>query len=111
MTRQDLGAEPSGPYDVTTVSWVYKTYPAYSATVSVSSNYVIELPTDPVDHTMYILEVDAQAEAEVSLPEGVLLTTGNAPVTTIFGGKTGFFGFRYSSTAGSWFLLSTTSQV
>jgi len=111
LTRQDLGALPSGPKDVTTVEWVYQTYPSYSLTVTPSSNYVVALPDDPVDHTMFLLEVDAQAELEVSLPEGVLLTTGNGPVTTIFDGKTGFFGFRYSATADSWFLLSATSQV
>lgn len=111
MTRQDLGAPPSGPHDVTTVSWVYETFPSYSQTVTTGIDYVVDLPGDPVDHTMFVLEVNATAEVAVSLPEGVLLTTGTGPVTVILGGKTGFLGFRYSATAGSWFFLSVTSQV
>lgn len=111
MTRQDLGTYPSTPYEVTTVQWVTQSYPSFSASVSTSSDLTISLPADPVDHTMLIAEVNATAEIVVSIPEGVLLTTGTAPSTVLFSGKAGFFGFRYSATASAWLLLSVTSQV
>ena len=111
MTRQDLGAPPSGPYDVTTVSWVMETFPSYSATVSATQDLMIQLPQEPLDHTMYLVEIDAQETLTVTIPQHVLFTAGTAPSTLLYAGKTGFFGFRYSSTAGKWFLLSASSQL
>jgi hypothetical protein len=111
VTRQDLGAAPSGPYDVTTVSWVTDTYPSTGLSVSTGENYTAVLPSHPIDHSMFLLEVVATANIVVSVPDTVLLTEGVAPYQTVFTGKSAFFGFRYSATQDSWFLLSNTLQV
>lgn len=88
-----------------------ETFPSYSATVSASHDLIIPLPTSPVDHMMYLVEIDATSDLTVTIPTDVLLTVGTAPSTHLYAGKTGFFGFRYSSTAGKWFLLSASSQL
>lgn len=111
MTRQDLGAPPSGPNDVTTVSWVFNTFPSYSSTVTASENLTLSLPPHPIDHTMYLVEVYPTATLTVTIPHGVALTAGVAPTTLLYSGKLGFFGFRYSATAGTWVLLSATTQL
>lgn len=111
MTRQDFGAPPSRPKDVTTVDWVMETFPSYSATITATSSLTIQLPPSPTDHTMYLVEINAQADLTVSIPSHVLFTAGTSPSTLLYSGKTGFFGFRYSATAGSWFLLSASSQL
>lgn len=76
-----------------------------------SGDFTIELPLNPVDHTMFIAEVEATAEIVVSVPDGVLLCTAVQPNAPLHPGKTGFFGFRYSANAGAWFLLSQTAQI
>lgn len=111
MARQDLGSAPSRPTDLTTVLWVTETYPSTSATISSTNSFTITLPSEPIDHSMYLVEVHAQAEIVVSVPNTVLLTTGTQPTVPLFAGKVGFFGFRFSSIAGSWYLLSATAQV
>lgn len=88
-----------------------ETFPSYSATVSSSDNLTVALPGSPVDHTMYLVEVNAQATLTVTIPSEVNLTQGVAPTTLLYSGKTGFFGFRYSATAGKWFLLSATTGL
>jgi hypothetical protein len=60
---------------------------------------------------MYLLEVAATATIVVTVPGSVTLTVGVARTMTVYTGKTAFFGFRYSTTAGAWFLLSATVQV
>lgn len=112
MTREDYGTTPSTPYEVVTLSALYANLPSYSQTVVTSENYTIVLPSSPVDHTMYLLEVDATAAITVTIPDTVLATIG-VPVgsTAVFSGKTAFFGFRYSASRDSWFLLSSTSQL
>ena len=111
MARQNLGARPSRPNDYVDVEWVQTEYPSLASYVSSGVDFVVQLPLEPVDHTMYIVEVEARADITVSLPAGVVLTTGTQPVMALFAGKTGFLGLRYSASAGAWFLLSTTAQV
>jgi hypothetical protein len=60
---------------------------------------------------MVVAEVHATADIVVSVPDGVLLCAAVQPNAYLHSGKTGFFGFRYSATAGAWFLLSSTTQV
>jgi hypothetical protein len=112
LAKQNLGPPPSRPQDYVDVAWVTSTYPSYSATISVDADYEIALPGAPVDHTMFLLEVNSpNLVVVVSVPAETRLTAGTATTTTLFPGKTGFFGFRYSATAGAWFLLSATSQI
>ena len=111
MARQSLGAPPSRPTELVDINWVYATFPSYSSTLTLGTNYTVVLPPSPIDHTMFLLEVKATATIIVSVPNGTLLTSGTAPNLTIFSGKIGFLGFRYSATAGAWFLLSATAQV
>lgn len=111
LARQNLGAPPSRPNDYTDVAWVMTTYPSYSATVTTGEDLTITLPASPVDHTMFIAEVHATAQIVVSASEGTLMTTGTLPAITLYEGGVAFLGFRYSATAGTWFLLSTTAQV
>jgi hypothetical protein len=111
LARQNLGAPPSRSTDYVDLSWVYSNLPSYSAVTSQAVDYTVVLPPTPVDHTMYLLEVAAQADLTVSVPNNVVLTTGTAATVPLFTGKTGFFGFRYSQTANAWFLLSATAQV
>lgn len=111
MARQNLGARPSRPNDYVDVEWVQTEYPSLASYVSTGVDVVVQLPSDPVDHTMLIVEVDARADISVSLPDGVLLTTGTLPVMVVYANKTAFLGFRYSANAGAWFLLSATAQV
>lgn len=111
MARQNLGTAPSRPNDYVDVTWVQQNYPSLRSYTSSGVNLAIELPEDPVDGTMFISEINARADIIVSLPDGVLLTTGTIPTFPLFFGKTGFFGFRYSAHADAWFLLSTTAQI
>jgi hypothetical protein len=111
LARQNLGARPTRPNDYVDVEWVVSTYPSFSASATAGHDVVISLPLNPVDHTMFIAEVRATAQIVVSVPNGVLMTTGTLPAVTLYAGKVGFFGFRYSATAGAWLLLSTTAQV
>jgi hypothetical protein len=113
MTREDYGTPPSTPYEVVTLSALYANLPSYSQTITTGTSFTIStLPASPVDHTMYLLEVNATATIQVTIPGTVIATIG-VPVgsTTVFSGKTGFFGFRYSATKPGWFLLSSTSQL
>jgi hypothetical protein len=70
------------------------------------------MPSDPVNHQMQLFEVYANGtDVVVTIPSNVLLTLSTAPAVTIPSGKTGFFGFRYSTNAGAWFLLSAGVQA
>jgi len=60
---------------------------------------------------MYLLEVHATANINIGIPNTVLLTVGTSTSLALLSGKNAFFGFRYSSTAQSWYLLSMTTQV
>jgi hypothetical protein len=91
------------------VEWVRATYPSYSTTLTRGTNFTITLPADPVNHQMQLVEVLATAPIQVTSPG--LLTYGAARVTLIPSGKTAFFGFRYSTQATNWFLLSTAVQA
>jgi hypothetical protein len=93
------------------IEWVEEFFPSLSSYTTSSINLTIALPSIPVDHMMFIAEVEARAPIVVSIPSGVLLTTGTQPATPLATGKTGFWGFRYSANAGAWFLLSSTAQV
>jgi len=112
LAKQNLGPPPSRPQDYVDIAWVTSVYPSYSAVVTVDEDFTITLPDEPVDHTMFLLEVYAPGMVvTVSVPAETRLTVGTAAATTLYPGKTGFFGFRYSATAGAWFLLSATSQI
>jgi hypothetical protein len=111
MATQNLGPRPSRPTDQVDVEWVLSTYPSLSTYVSASADFAISFPDDPEPNTMLLVEVFAESEVAVSLPEGTLLTVGTQSVTVLLPTKTGWFGFRYSANAGAWFLLSATAQV
>lgn len=86
-------------------------YPSFSAVVTSDIDVVLTLPSDPVDHTMLLVEVIATGDIDVFCPEGTALTIGPQFQTSLPSGKTGFFGFRYSAASEVWFLLSSTAQV
>jgi hypothetical protein len=112
MTREDYGTTPTTPYEVVTLSALYANHPSYSQTIVADASFTINtLPSSPIDHTMYLLEVHATATITVTAPGGILLTVGIPSSLVVFSGTSAFFGFRYSATAGSWFLLSTTNQA
>lgn len=108
---QNLGPAPSRPHDVVDIAWVTVTYPSFSAYVTTATDLVIEFPDSPVDHTMLLVEVFAQVQVTVSVPDDTVLTVGTQPHMVVAATKTGFLGFRYSAHAGAWFLLSATTQV
>ena len=111
MTRKDLGPTPVGLNDQLTVGWARTEYPSYSNYVAASSDHHIVLPENPVEHQMEIYEVKAVGTTILAfVPANALLTLGSNRGVTIQAGKTAFFGFRYSSHAQAWFLLSTTFQ-
>jgi hypothetical protein len=71
----------------------------------------ITLPPNPVEHQMELFEVKADGhQILVFMPSNALLTLGSSRGVTIPADKTAFFGFRYSSHAQAWFLLSATFQ-
>lgn len=112
MATQNLGPAPTRPTDIVDLGDLQTLYPSLSSTVVSDVDIDVEFPADPIDHTMFFLEVAApSAQITVTVPVGTLMTTGVQPVTVVPFGKTGFLGFRYSATAGAWFLLSTTTQV
>ena len=79
--------------------------------VSISTDYTIELPDDPTDHQMAIYEIRASAPATVLIPSEATLTTNTRTAYVLRAETTGFFGFRYSASASTWFLMSATMQV
>lgn len=112
MTRKDLGPTPVGVRDQLTLGWARTTYPSFSTFVLAESDHYIELPDDPVEHQMEIFEVQAgENRVLVFSPDGVLPCLGASPAITVEAGKTAFLGFRYSSHADAWFLLSTALQA
>lgn len=111
MATQQLGPRPTRPNDVVDIAWVTSAYPSFSAYVTTASDFTVEFPDEPVEHTMLLVEVYAASQIQVSVPAGTALTLGTQPHTVIQATKTGFFGFRYSAHAGTWFLLSSTTQV
>lgn len=61
---------------------------------------------------MQLYEVYAHgASIVVTVPGTVKLTVSTAPMVTVPSGKTAFFGFRYSTNASAWFLLSAGVQA
>lgn len=112
MTRKDLGPTPVGLRDQLTLGWARTTYPSYSTYITSESDYHIELPDDPVEHQMEIFEVRAgDNRILVFSPDGVIPCLGANPAITVEAGKTAFMGYRYSSHADAWFLLSTALQA
>lgn len=112
MATQNLGPRPSRPTDQVDVEWVLSTYPSLSTYVSATSDFTVSFPVSPEPNTMLLVEVFANnTQVRVSLPTGTVLTGGTQLVTVVAANKRGFFGFRYSATAGVWFLLSSTTQV
>ena len=79
--------------------------------VTTAVDYTIALPEDPVDRQMVIVEVRAQAPLTVRIPDGAVLTMFTRDAYALRGDTTGFFGFRYSASASTWFLMSATMQV
>lgn len=112
MTRKDLGPTPVGVKDQLTLGWARTVYPSFSSYIETPSDFTIILPEDPVEHQMEIFEIKAvNNRALIFMPADVVFCLGTHPAVTLEAGKTGFFGFRYSSHAESWFLLSTSFQV
>lgn len=112
MTRKDLGPTPVGVSDQLTLGWARTTYPSYSTYVATESDHHIVLPAEPVEHQMEIFEIKAgENRVLVFAPDNVRTCLGAHPAITLEAGKTAFMGFRYSSHAGAWFLLSTALQA
>jgi len=93
------------------IDWVTSQYPSFSTTITSAVDFQLSFPSDPVDHTMLLVEVVATGDIDVDCPDGTVLTIGPQFQMSLPSGKTGFFGFRYSATSGIWFLLSSTAQV
>ena len=110
MARRQLGLDPQRPDDEVTFGFMTDLYPVNSHYVEISSDYNIFLPNDPVDHQMELFEIFAIEGAVVNVPLGTLFTFGTGSVVAVGGGKTAFLGFRYSSHAHAWFLLSLAVQ-
>lgn len=111
MALQNFGEPPSRPNDYVDLQYVQAQYPSSSSRVTTYGPYTIALPSNPLDHAMYLVEVVAPTVAvSVTFPAGVLLTAGMVSFYTVPQGKTGFFGFRYSSSAQAWFALSAAVQ-
>jgi hypothetical protein len=111
MALQNLGEPTLRPNDYVTLTYLQNNYPSTSARVVSYGNYTIALPSSPVDHAMFVVEVVAGSTAIlVTIPGTVLLTAGVFSSYTLQPHKTGFFGFRYSAAASSWFALSAALQ-
>lgn len=112
MTRKDLGPTPVGLHDQLTLGWARTTYPSYSTYLVATGDLHLSLPEDPEDHQMEVFEIKAGDERVlVYSPTGVVPCLGTNPAITVEAHKTAFFGFRWSSHAGVWFLLSTALQA
>lgn len=110
MARRQLGIDPQGPQDEVTFGFMTDLYPVTSHYIEIDSPYDIFLPNNPVDHQMELFEIFAREGTEVNVPLGTLFTFGTGSTVVIEGGKTAFLGFRYSSHAHAWFLLSLAVQ-
>ena len=110
MARRQLGLDPQGPQDEVTFGFMTDLYPVNSHYVEIDAEYNIFLPNDPAEHQMELFEIFALESAPVNVPLGTLFTFGTGSVVSIEGGKTAFLGFRYSSHAHAWFLLSLAVQ-
>lgn len=102
------GPQESG--DAVNRAYLDSTYPSYSHYLSSAVDLTLPLPADPVEHQMEVFEVHATARILVSVPTTVRLTPGNYRTTTVEAARTGFYGLRWSSHAGAWFLLSTAIE-
>lgn len=111
MARASLGVAPSRTDDEVTVEWVRSEYPSYGTSITAPSDFVLDLPANPVDHQMELYEVLATNPITVIIPPGVLFTYGNFPTTFIDANRSGFFGFRYSALKSAWFLLTAAVQI
>ena len=58
-----------------------------------------------------LLEVLAQTTGRVVTLTGISIAAGLTAATTVTSGKVGMFGLRYSSLAGTWFLMSYAATV
>jgi len=111
MSLQNFGEPPSRPNDYVDLQYLQTNYPSTSARVTTYGPYTVALPSGPADQAMFLVEVVAPTVAvSVTFPAGVLLTAGMVSFYTVGPGKTGFFGFRYSSSAQAWFALSAAIQ-
>lgn len=111
MTRKDLGPTPVGVKDGATLGWVRTTYPSYSNYVASPQDLNLVLPANPAEHQMELFEVKASGnQILVFMPSQARLTLGSSRGVTVQANKTAFFGFRYSSHAQAWFLLSATFE-
>lgn len=112
VTRKDLGPTPVGEHDQLTLGWAHSTFPSYSTYILAESDLYLTLPETPTEHQMEVFEVKAGADRIlVFSPSGVLPCLGAHPAITVEAHKTVFMGFRYSSHASAWFLLSTALQA
>ncbi len=112
MTRKDLGPTPVGEHDQLTLGWARTAYPSYSNHIVAQSDLHLSLPEDPDEHQMEVFEVKAGPDRVlVFSPSDVIPCLGAHPSITLEPHKTAFLGFRWSSHAGAWFLLSTALQA
>jgi len=112
VALQNLGVVPVRPADVADVSWVQSAYPSFSSYAALTANYTFSLPSNPTDRYMQFCEVynAGTVPITITVPDSILITLGLFSSAVLPVGKTAFYGFRYSSHAGSWFLLSSTQQ-
>lgn len=110
MTTRDLGLTPVGNTDVITLGFLEAAFPGHSTFIATDQDTVIPLPALPADMQMELYEINALATIQVSVPDGVRMTTGLLSSISLSQNKTSFWGFRFSAHAAAWFLLSFALQ-
>ncbi len=81
--------------------------------ITATGNPAFAVPTNPTNGQMIVVEVLASGGARtVTLNGSIVLTTGLSAVMVIASGEVGIFALRYSTLAGSvWMLLSATQTL
>lgn len=105
-------ADPQAGGDAVNQAFMTNTYPSYSRYLEAEDDVLLTLPADPLEHQMEVVEVRATAgRVIVSAPADALLCFGTHRNSTLEAGKTGFYGFRWSSHASAWFFLSEAIEA
>lgn len=79
--------------------------------VTSGTNLTLTMPGSPVNGQMTLFEIRATAAITVTVAAGTKLTGSLTSTLAIGSGKSGFMGFRYSTAANAWYLLSAVSEA
>lgn len=79
--------------------------------VTYGSNTTLTMPSSPVNGQMTLFEIRATAAITVTAAAGTKLTGTLTNTLAIGSGKSGFMGFRYSTAASAWYLLSSVAEA